>query len=341
MATDPYNGLWAPYSIDNKDTSSGSTVEVSRNTNSSLDKDAFLKLLVTQMQYQDPLNPVDDKQFLSQMAQFTSLEQMQNMNLTSSKSQAYSMIGKEVYAETYNSETYKFEQIEGYVAAVTMKNGKPYLMVMNDKSEDPIEVSLDDVKEVYDTNAYSTASQMQGIYDSMSVSQNMALVGKYIQAITVDANGDPIFVEGQVDYVKFYNNQALLVVGDKEIYGKEVTSVADKKLLLEEKVSVNRKNEVTEEYEEYVKNGVISDVKFKDDNVYLVVDGKEVKIDNISYVTEAIRYVGKDLTSGTVKGKITDVIIQDGKTYLQVKTSGENEEAEYGLVEFSKVRGKL
>jgi len=45
-----------------------------------LDKNAFLKLLVTQMQSQDPLSPSDSTQFVSQMAQFSSLEQMQNLN---------------------------------------------------------------------------------------------------------------------------------------------------------------------------------------------------------------------------------------------------------------------
>jgi flagellar basal-body rod modification protein FlgD len=44
------------------------------------DKETFLKLLVTQIQNQDPLNPTDSTQFVTQLAQFSELEQMTNVN---------------------------------------------------------------------------------------------------------------------------------------------------------------------------------------------------------------------------------------------------------------------
>ena len=47
-----------------------------------LGKDAFLRLLTTQLRYQDPMNPVDDQDFIAQMAQFSALEQMQNLTTT-------------------------------------------------------------------------------------------------------------------------------------------------------------------------------------------------------------------------------------------------------------------
>lgn len=58
------------------------TAPTKQTGNSELGKDAFLKLLITQLQHQDPTNPMDDRDFIAQMAQFSSLEQMQNMTKT-------------------------------------------------------------------------------------------------------------------------------------------------------------------------------------------------------------------------------------------------------------------
>jgi flagellar basal-body rod modification protein FlgD len=51
-----------------------------RVVNNELDRDAFLTLLVEQMQYQDPMNPVSNEDMIAQLAQFSSLEQMSNLN---------------------------------------------------------------------------------------------------------------------------------------------------------------------------------------------------------------------------------------------------------------------
>ncbi len=83
-------------------TSSSSATAVTNAANDTLGKDAFLKLLIAELSNQDPLNPMEDREFVSQMATFSSLEQMQNMNKTlesmaeANKFSAVQYIGKAV-----------------------------------------------------------------------------------------------------------------------------------------------------------------------------------------------------------------------------------------------------
>ncbi|WP_453996944.1 flagellar hook assembly protein FlgD [Bacillus nitroreducens] len=104
--------------------------------NDILGKDDFLKILMTQLQNQDPLNPMEDKDFIAQMATFTSLEQMTNMNSTLQKFVSemqgeqllkYSnMIGKEV-EYSYKTEDEDGSEIikkgQGIVNSVSQKSG--------------------------------------------------------------------------------------------------------------------------------------------------------------------------------------------------------------------------
>ena len=99
---------------------------------SPMGKDAFLKLLVTQLQHQDPTRPMEDREFISQMAQFSSLEQMSNMNTEmktmatrSAASEAYSMLGKRV--EAYDELTER--TITGTVSSVIRKGNEILLKV--------------------------------------------------------------------------------------------------------------------------------------------------------------------------------------------------------------------
>ncbi len=79
------------------------TAAAGTNPNAILGKDDFLKLLVTQLQHQDPMNPMDDKDFMGQMAQFSSLEQITNLveatqqqAFSNQMSQAVGLIGHQV-----------------------------------------------------------------------------------------------------------------------------------------------------------------------------------------------------------------------------------------------------
>jgi flagellar basal-body rod modification protein FlgD len=70
-----------------------------KGTKDSLDKQAFLKLLTTQLQHQNPLEPMDNQQFVAQMAEFSALEQMQNLNknfAAAALMQASTILGKYV-----------------------------------------------------------------------------------------------------------------------------------------------------------------------------------------------------------------------------------------------------
>lgn len=93
------------------------------NTDNNLGKDAFLNLLVTQLQYQDPLDPASDTEYIAQMAQFSTLEQLQNLNNSFSSFKAYELVGKNVTANA-NGNT-----IEGIVETIKIQSDGIYAVI--------------------------------------------------------------------------------------------------------------------------------------------------------------------------------------------------------------------
>jgi flagellar basal-body rod modification protein FlgD len=76
---------------------------VSQGSGNSVNENEFLNLLVTQLQNQDPTQPMDDSQFVSELAQFSSLQESTNLNTTSSFQTAASMIGATVTTSATDS----------------------------------------------------------------------------------------------------------------------------------------------------------------------------------------------------------------------------------------------
>lgn len=126
--------------------------------NNVLGKDDFLKILITQLQHQDPMSPMQDREFIAQMAQFTQVEQMTNMSKMLEKFIQFEagnplvkfseLIGKEIQFETEipsdeNDTPPKIESGNGMVKTVVTRENGIFAILNNGK-----EVSVNDVIQV-------------------------------------------------------------------------------------------------------------------------------------------------------------------------------------------------
>lgn len=113
-----------------------------RQVKGSLGKDDFLQLLVTQIRFQDPLKPMEDREFVAQLAQFSALEQMMNVGLSSSLTYGMSVLNKQVSAHDIHG-----QEIKGLATSVRLMDGKPLVKVQ--PAEGPaVEVELGRVYQV-------------------------------------------------------------------------------------------------------------------------------------------------------------------------------------------------
>ena len=108
--------------------SQDSLSKANEKSNSGMDKDAFLQLLVAQMKYQDPLEPTSNTEYISQYAQFSQVEALNNMSTTMELSRYSTYVGKEVILES-TDESGKSTQTRGFVDYVTFEEGKAYLSI--------------------------------------------------------------------------------------------------------------------------------------------------------------------------------------------------------------------
>ena len=108
--------------------SQDSLSKANEKSNSGMDKDAFLQLLVAQMKYQDPLEPTSNTEYISQYAQFSQVEALNNMSTTMELSRYSTYVGKEVIIETTDGSG-KSSQTRGFVDYVTFEEGKAYLSI--------------------------------------------------------------------------------------------------------------------------------------------------------------------------------------------------------------------
>jgi len=179
--------------------------------NSNLDKDAFLHLLVTQLRYQNPLEPMKDTDFIAQMAQFTSLEQARNTNRITKINAAYNMIGKFV-AGTIIDESGNLKEVVGIVESVRVDKDEAYLLV--DSKEIPYEA----VNEV--TDVINNIEQYKLTVQNMRFNLAYSMLGREIKAKVNDEE-----ISGIVESIRSVNGVIKLIVGEHELTVDDVYEI--------------------------------------------------------------------------------------------------------------------
>lgn len=203
---------------DNQKTAAGANANI-------VDKDGFLKLLIAQMQHQDPFSPMENEAMMAQMAQFSSLEQMQsiNANLASSlqwdllfnqtinNTMATSLIGREV-------EALGSEAVLGEAGPATLKFslGSFASSVTVEVRDDSGEVLYSEQAGPHDSGSY------EWVWDGTDFRGARQPAGSYqVRVVAQDAAGQPVRVNtyrtGQVDGVEYADGNAYLMVNGQRI----------------------------------------------------------------------------------------------------------------------------
>lgn len=137
------------------DASASGNATTVANDGTSLGKDAFMQLLVAQMKYQDPLEPTSNTEYISQLATFSQLEEMQNMTTGMDVQRASALVGETVFMKVTSETTGATDYIRGKVDYVQLENGKAYLSVNGGL------YSIDDLDTVADSK-YLDALDVRG-----------------------------------------------------------------------------------------------------------------------------------------------------------------------------------
>ncbi len=201
--------------------------------NNVLGKDDFLNLLVTQLQNQDPLNPMDSTTFTSQLAEFSSLEQLEgingnleNLNLSQesiNRSQAVSLIGRDVMASGNSI------QVNQGVADT--------LHFILEKDAAMVNGNIYDSAGGFVTTIQTgplTAGEQTLNWDGTDLNGNQIQDGAYsFEVLAADVNSGQVDVktisEGRVTAVSYENGSTYLSLGDQKIPLKDVYQVIENK----------------------------------------------------------------------------------------------------------------
>ncbi len=213
----------------------------------SMDQDSFLTILVAQLTHQDPLSPMEDTDMTSQLAEFSSLEQLTNINdnimgLGKSMTQsdmlsAVSFIGKEIKAEGY-----KVSVTDGNVSSIYYGMGEPVSSIkMNIYSPDGDIVRTVELGSKaagsyqYEWDGKNDAGETMpdGLYGIGILGEDND--GKHVMVKTeISGTVDAVVNEGGTQYLRLRDGRFLSFMNVKEIVDPQASAVTDAEKTTEE-----------------------------------------------------------------------------------------------------------
>jgi flagellar basal-body rod modification protein FlgD len=199
---------------------------------SKLGKDEFLKLMMAQLSQQDPTAPSDSNAFIAQLAQFTSLEQMQNVNTSlqslligqasTNNNSAINLVGKDVL--------YKTDEITLEKGATPSASAK-----LSAAADQVTAVITDDSGKVIRTLHLGghDAGEVEVPWDGRDEAGNTAKPGKYKVSITAsDSKGNNVSVEqrsrGRVTGVSFEKGYPEVILGDQHLKMSDIVEINER-----------------------------------------------------------------------------------------------------------------
>lgn len=248
-----------------------SSTASARNTGE-LGKDDFLQLLITQLQHQDPMNPSSDQDFIAQVAQFSSLEQMKNMNTSMQYQQGFGMMGKYISAVVSDTTTGSQKTVAGEVTAVKMVEGVVKLVVGDN------EVAIDDVAQVSDS--------AEGVGATADLSKYNTLIGLMGTASLTDADSKVKQIDGIVSKVEKTSTGLVATLDEVEVIpvidkGSFATETAYLDAMKGREVSF-RVKDATTGASVTVKGTVRQYSVASDGKMHVILDGVQTNVDNIT-----------------------------------------------------------
>ncbi len=273
---------------------------------SELDKDAFIQLLVTQMKYQDPLEPMDNSQMLAINSEYLTLKE---------EVKSQSELDKDAFIQ---------------------------LLVTQMKYQDPLE-PMDNSQMLAQLAQFTALEQMMNVAQVSQKQLASNLIGKYVEySYTDTATGQTNYYIGKVDYVALEQMMNVAQVSQKQLasnlIGKYVEYSYTDTATGQTNYYIGKVDYVNLNGESPVLG--IGDKEVSIDDVYNVVDGS-----NIQANTSAFDVIGKTVQAtmeekgpdGTmqnviIEGEVQKITLKDGTPYVVIGTGSEVLEIPYSDV---------